>query len=70
MQRRTETSKMNSIAHEVAHYVLGHDTGGFEHEKEADDHCQKWGFAREYSTRALSRMFLARSENNVAKGGM
>jgi len=36
------------IAHEIAHFILGHTTGTSETERDADDLCEKWGFGREY----------------------
>ncbi len=47
------TQKMDVIAHEIAHYVLGHDdpyhTGTWqEDERAADDLAERWGFNRSY----------------------
>jgi Zn-dependent peptidase ImmA (M78 family) len=50
----THKCKENSIAHEIAHFILGHHKkeklDGTE-EKEADDLSKKWGFARAYERR-------------------
>lgn len=39
-----------TVAHEVAHFILGHEGGGRENEKEADDLIEKWGFKRAYKS--------------------
>jgi Zn-dependent peptidase ImmA (M78 family) len=48
-----DSEKMDIIAHEIAHYILGHDTIGNEDEdseKTADDLTEKWGFKRAYKS--------------------
>jgi len=45
----SESRMMDTVAHEIAHFVLGHMVaGGAEREKEADDLIEKWGFRRAY----------------------
>lgn len=46
--RLSRKRKMTVIAHEIAHFVLKHASGGREAEKAADNLCQKWGFGRGY----------------------
>jgi hypothetical protein len=53
MREESEVDKMNTIAHEIAHFILGHD--GYDPrernmEKEADDLIEKWGFKRKYKS--------------------
>jgi hypothetical protein len=48
---RSERSKVDLVAHEVAHYVLdasGINEGGEAAERAADDLCEKWGLRRAY----------------------
>jgi hypothetical protein len=48
---RSERSKADLVAHEVAHYVLdasGINEGGEAAERAADDLCEKWGLRRAY----------------------
>jgi len=50
MKRGTE---MDCIAHEIAHFVLGHKNfvdSGSNAERKADDLTEKWGFRRAYKT--------------------
>ena len=51
MKQDSEDDKMRTVAHEIAHFILGHDalidSGG---EKEADDLIEKWGFKRIYQS--------------------
>lgn len=47
--RLSESRMMDTIAHEIAHFVLGHlIAGGAEQEREADNLIEKWGFRRAY----------------------
>lgn len=47
--RVKDEEKMDTIAHEIAHYILGHDiSGDLSAEKDADDLTEKWGFKRAY----------------------
>jgi hypothetical protein len=41
---------ISGIAHEIAHFILKHDTenSSLNDEKEADDLCESWGFKRVY----------------------
>ncbi len=43
---------LSGIAHEIAHFILEHDTknSSLKDEKEADDLCEKWGFKRVYKS--------------------
>jgi len=43
---------MTTIAHEIAHFILGHDLVSIEEdaERKADDLCEKWGFGRAYKS--------------------
>jgi Zn-dependent peptidase ImmA (M78 family) len=45
-----KNKEMNTIAHEIAHFILGHYRVevGSEAERKADDLCEKWGFRRCY----------------------
>jgi hypothetical protein len=48
---RSERSKVDLVAHEVAHYVLdssGINEGREAAERAADDLCEKWGLRRAY----------------------
>jgi len=51
---RSQESKLCTIAHEVAHYVLSRDNpcpeGGEKAERGADDLCEAWGFGRGYKS--------------------
>lgn len=50
---KKDETKMDTIAHEIAHYILGH-YGIVEQdpndERAADDLVEKWGFGRAYKT--------------------
>ena len=50
--------EMDTIAHEIAHFILGHaskmNSGGFE--READDLTEKWGFKRNYKEEDYKKM--------------
>ena len=48
-----EEDKKSIVAHEVAHFILGHHKtgGGPEKEREADDLIEKWGFKRAYANK-------------------
>jgi hypothetical protein len=48
--RTSKKDKMTTIAHEIAHGVLNHGSGGRENERAADDLCEKWGFGRAYKS--------------------
>ena len=53
--RMKESEKMDSIAHEIAHFILRHfeQKKGRSHEKDekaADDLIEKWGFKRGYKS--------------------
>jgi hypothetical protein len=53
MREKSETEKMSIIAHEIAHFILGHKEicspeENTQQEKEADDLIEKWGFKRAY----------------------
>jgi hypothetical protein len=53
MEGMTEDDKMSIIAHEIAHFVLGHNSYSPKErnaEKEADDLAEKWGFKRAYKS--------------------
>ena len=47
---RKDETKMDTIAHEIGHYILGHADGGkdLKEERAADDLAEKWGFGRSY----------------------
>ena len=50
---RSQESKLCTIAHEIAHYVLSPDNrsmGGEKEERQADDLCESWGFGRAYKS--------------------
>lgn len=50
---RTERDLMDAVAHEIAHYILGHDHHsvlGSDNERKADDLTEKWGFKRAYDS--------------------
>jgi len=52
MERESESCKMDFIAHEVAHFVLGHHKSMVYDpldERKADDLVEKWGFNRVYN---------------------
>ena len=54
-----ESVIMDIVAHEIAHFVLGHHTIEKSHdphnEREADDLVEKWGFVRVYSEEQLKK---------------
>ena len=59
MKSMTEKNKMATIAHEIAHFILGHAVTPenpcwpkkhYVKERKADDLCEKWGFGRAYKT--------------------
>ena len=52
-----EAEIMTTVAHEVAHFILGHHKThhvkggkGYLNERKADDLCEKWGFERAYKS--------------------
>lgn len=51
---KTDQKKMTTIAHEIAHVLLGHadvaTMKSISEEREADDLCEKWGFGRAYES--------------------
>jgi hypothetical protein len=50
MRKKSEISKMSIIAHEIAHFILGHGNPLTpSSEKEADDLIKKWGFKKAYN---------------------
>lgn len=55
MRGMSEDGMMSVVAHEIAHFILGHDMcdikGGTE--READDLVEKWGFKRTYESISL-----------------
>jgi len=56
MFNMNEQEIMTVIAHEIAHFILGHImAGGLDHEKEADDLCEKWGFGRAYKNNIIGK---------------
>ena len=53
--RMSKSRKMDTIAHEIAHFILGHhkvrnltNQRKITNEKKADDQAEKWGFKRRY----------------------
>ena len=52
MKQESENYKRTTIAHEIAHFILEHESssGGIIIEKNADDLCEKWGFGRAYDS--------------------
>jgi len=59
MRRMSEKRKMATIAHEIAHFILGHGSLAPSEEnveKKADDLCEKWGFGRAYTRRQIRDM--------------
>ena len=54
-KRMSKSRKMDTIAHEVAHFILGHhkvrnltNQRKIINERKADDQAEKWGFKRRY----------------------
>jgi len=49
---KKDEKKMDTIAHEIAHYILGQldETNDAKKERAADDLAEKWGFGRSYKT--------------------
>lgn len=48
----TDDDLMDTVAHEIAHYILGHADMSFSNldgERQADDLSEKWGFKRVYN---------------------
>lgn len=52
MKSSSENYKMTVIAHEIAHFILGHEAsdGGTKIEKATDNLCEEWGFGRAYKS--------------------
>jgi len=57
MEKEPNPVKMSTIAHEIAHFILGHHKVDLakrksheESEKEADDLIEKWGFKKTYKS--------------------
>lgn len=53
MKKSTKARIMTTIAHEIAHFILGHSPASpieGNDDKEADDLCEKWGFGRAYES--------------------
>lgn len=52
--RKSKNDRMVTVAHEIAHFILGHYKAEKRHsknnEKEADDLIEKWGFQRAYKS--------------------
>lgn len=48
INKMSESHRMTTIAHEIAHFILKHDSGGEKAENAVDDLCEKWGFGRAY----------------------
>ena len=52
MKKEKDSEIMTTIAHEIAHCVLGDYNGALQHtqrsEQKADDLAEKWGFGRAY----------------------
>ena len=49
--KKSKQGKMATIAHEIAHFILGHhksDSKDPKNERHADDLIEKWGFKRTY----------------------
>jgi hypothetical protein len=53
--RMSKSRKMDTIAHEIAHFILGHhkvrnltNQRKIANERKADDQAEKWGFKRSY----------------------
>lgn len=64
-KRQKESDKMNTVAHEIAHFILGDGLGfypepkhpkGYNAEKAADDLAEKWGFGRSYKSYACAKL--------------
>lgn len=54
-KRMSKSRKMDTIAHEIAHFILGHhkvrnltNQRKITNERKADDQAEKWGFKRRY----------------------
>jgi mRNA-degrading endonuclease RelE of RelBE toxin-antitoxin system len=56
--RESEKNKMNTTAHEIAHFVLNHhkNPNNYSNEKAADDLSVKWGFKRCYTKKAYKEL--------------
>jgi hypothetical protein len=53
MQRRSQRYQMSTVAHEIAHYILGHfdySQRSTNAERKADDLTEKWGFEGAYKS--------------------
>lgn len=51
-RKKSEFSMMSAVAHEIAHFILGHHglTSDQKAERKADNLIEKWGFKRVYKT--------------------
>jgi len=51
-EKRTESDMMDTVAHEIAHFILGHVIlhDDFLCERKADDLSESWGFKRAYDS--------------------
>ncbi len=61
MERRTDKNLIDTVAHEVAHVVLGHPgmvigASNYECEKAADGLTVSWGFQASYTKKKLEEM--------------
>lgn len=50
MKKLSIHNKMSTVAHEIAHFILGHKKEDYdsESERKADNLIKKWGFKRTY----------------------
>lgn len=70
MKKQSKSKKMSTVAHEIAHFILGHDKptdiSYFKvQEKKADDLVVRWGFKRAYKSYSV---FDKRIKNSEIKG--
>jgi hypothetical protein len=68
---RNDKRKRTTIAHEIAHFILRHDTGRAKRhdsaERKADDLCEKWGFGRAYKNYDQFRIAPRRKSKTLKK---
>lgn len=54
---KDDIEKMDTVAHEISHYILGHDDVSLDvhknYEREADNLTVEWGFNRSYKEKDL-----------------